>query len=129
MDHPIVRLSNGVTVANFSSPHPFTFEDGTVLPACSEIVTDLGTLDQQEIIYARHEKFNDIHLRFALNENIVKALDDLHKEDIDIILVPFPVLEAIKESSYDLFTHFPKVRVIRVVDRVRKTISCDKFCV
>ena len=29
----ITKLSNGLKVGNFSSPHPFTFEDGSVIPA------------------------------------------------------------------------------------------------
>ena len=31
---PTAILSNGVGVANFSSPHPFNFTDGTVLDRC-----------------------------------------------------------------------------------------------
>ena len=33
MKDKIVKLSNGVKVIN-TSPHPFTFEDGTVVPPC-----------------------------------------------------------------------------------------------
>ena len=33
MKNKIVKLSNGVKVIN-TSPHPFTFEDGTVVPPC-----------------------------------------------------------------------------------------------
>ena len=33
MEDMIIELSNGVKVIN-TSPHPFTFEDGTVVPPC-----------------------------------------------------------------------------------------------
>ena len=32
----ITKLSNGLKVANFSSPHPFTFDDGSVIPAVND---------------------------------------------------------------------------------------------
>ena len=35
MAREIITLSNGKKVANFSSPHPFTFTDGSVIPAVS----------------------------------------------------------------------------------------------
>jgi len=31
---PVITLDNGITIANWSSPHPFTFTTGEVLPAC-----------------------------------------------------------------------------------------------
>lgn len=34
----ITKLSNGLRVANFSSPHPFTFEDGSVIPAVNDLI-------------------------------------------------------------------------------------------
>ena len=36
MAREIITLSNGKKVANFSSPHPFTFTDGSVIPAVSK---------------------------------------------------------------------------------------------
>ena len=33
---PITVLSNGIRVANFSSPHDFEFEDSSILKACSK---------------------------------------------------------------------------------------------
>lgn len=39
-ERPIVELSNGKLVANFSSPHPFTFTDGNILPAKSKIESE-----------------------------------------------------------------------------------------
>ena len=36
MDSKIFTLKNGLRVANFSSPHPFTFTDGTIIPAVED---------------------------------------------------------------------------------------------
>jgi hypothetical protein len=53
------------------------------------------------------------------------------REDIDIVLVPLPVLQALKEKPFkgqDLRKAIGKCRVCRVSDRVSKTIHHDRFC-
>ena len=48
----VVRLSNQLLVGNFSSPHAFTFDDGTVLSAVSD--------------------YNSMRLKVNFNETIVE---------------------------------------------------------
>ena len=44
---PAIVLNNGLTVVNYSSPHPYTFDTGEVLPACDQdLVTKHSLLEQ-----------------------------------------------------------------------------------
>jgi hypothetical protein len=139
-DYPVVKLSNGIVVANFSSPHQFLFEDGSVLEACSPERAKRLMLESQEYIEAA-KKWVDVRLRFLMSEAVDGELLVMDKdEEVDIILVPLPVLTAIKgcmmhdddfrEPYYsDSPNHYTKCRVVRVADRVTKAAYADRFCV
>lgn len=122
---PIVTLSNGVRVANFSSPHSFTFVDGTVLPACSRERAErlmLGALEHEE---PGIKGTTDIVLEWTMSMAVENELVYLEgHRDIDIILVPLPVMTVLKEMGLNT----GKCRVIRTADRVAKTIHIDRFC-
>ena len=34
--HTSINLNNGIRIVNFSSPHPFNFVTGEILPACEK---------------------------------------------------------------------------------------------
>lgn len=122
---PVVRLKNGVRIANFSSPHEFKFDDGTVLPACTPERAKLLMLESEEVARAGG-KWTDIELVFKMSRQVDEAIDILDNDlGVDVILVPFPVLEAIKRDRRPI----GKCRVCRVADRVAKTIFSDKFCI
>lgn len=135
---PVATLKNGISVCNFSSPHSFTFDDGTVLEACSpERCRNLSLL-QEEVVYPNpiYPKLQDINLEFKMSDLVLDALEEL-KNFKGIVLVPFPVMEAIKENGMrndssdqirDEIQYFP-FRVCRVADRVNKTLFSNKFCV
>ena len=142
MNSPTVTLSNGLTVANFSSPHPFNFTTGEVLPACDSEWANEMKLDIEEIEYGMPKSFQvsvwtDVELNISIPPNVAEALHDLnHDDDIDIVLVPFMVLQAMKEylminkvakEPFDIDNN--KCRVIRVADRITKEIYPDKFCI
>jgi hypothetical protein len=127
-EYPVVTLSNGLRVANFSSPHQFLFEDGTVLEACSPERAKRLMLVQHETEVPTGKQWTDIELRFDMSEVVVSALKEPHAdEEVDIVLVPFPVLQVLQHT--ELLGLFYKCRVIRVADRVTKAIHIDKFCV
>lgn len=125
----IVTLSNGKRVANFSSPHDFVFEDGTVLPAVSNEEAERLKVNFEEIDLGD----GDIELRFTLSETVYKEMDKwrvLHEVgDVDIVFCPLPMIVAMREF-YDIFyiknTPF---RAIRMVSRLDKNISISKQCV
>lgn len=122
---PKVSLSNGLRVANFSSPHPFTFEDGSVLEACSAERAKTLMLGSIEVETPNRGGWTDIGLEWELSAAVEDALIELEQDDeVDIVLVPFPVMTALKEAGRDV----GKARVIRVRDRVTKEIHIDRFC-
>lgn len=122
---PIVKLRNGIVVANFSSPHQFTFDDGTVLAACSAERSKFLMLEAVET-EVPNGRWTDIVIRFNMSENVRVALNELcGHPGIDIVLIPFPVMTALKEAGVSI----SKFRVVRVADRVTKVIHSDKFCI
>lgn len=123
---PRVRLNTGRVVANFSSPHPFKFETGEVLDPCSAERAKALMLESQEIEHPRPDGDVDIELSFTLSES-VRAAVELAEQDptIDIVLVPFPVMTALKAAGRGP----GKCRVIRTADRVTKTVCSSKWCV
>ena len=131
---PVVTLSTGVRVANFSSPHSFNFDDGSVLPACSAERSAALSLSTEEVVEkSACGRWNDIRLRFMMSESVFRELKEMSSnESVDIILVPFPVMEAIKvcnSTSRRSNSFLNKARVVRVADRVTKAACHDKFCV
>jgi hypothetical protein len=143
---PVARLASGLVVANFSSPHPFRFTDGTELGACSAERANASKLDADEFETDRG-KWTDVALSFRLNGTILTmlkvAFDAWKAGMVDIVIVPFPVISAMKAypglaSSYlceefgfgfephDGTTH--PFRTIRTADRVAKINFADRFC-
>lgn len=136
--HPSITLKNGLRVANFSSPHPFTFDDGSILPACPEDTVGAGKLVAKENITERYVNgvlVQDVKLDFELSESCKTLLFFLgERNDVDIVLVPLPVLQCIKNLALNYTDSFierwlEKCRVVRVKDRMTKVIFSDKFCV
>ena len=125
-DMTITTLSTGLRVGNFSSPHEFKFTDGSVLPACSEERARLLMLEATEyLVPSGCGRYADIGLTFSMSGEVAAALDAAEQTDVDLVLIPFPVMTAMKQAGRDI----GKCRVCRVADRVNKTIYHDKFCV
>lgn len=122
---PVVTLSNGLRVANFSSPHTFKFVDGTELPACSKeraLHLMLGALEHEE---NGIKGTTDIVIEWTMTVAVQQALEALQaRDDIDLVLVPLPVMTVIKDFEMDI----GKCRVIRVANRISKEIYIDRFC-
>jgi len=121
-----VKLSNGVIVANFSSPHPFLFEDDTTLPGHSPEDARKLALRAEDIFTPRPGgPLVDVDKKFAMSPDLQDELDRLEADPaIDIIIVPFPVLSSIKESGRAI----GKARTIFTTDRITKKCSISKFC-
>ena len=126
MGTPVITLNNGLRIANMSSPHPFTFTTGEVLPECSAEEANRLKLDAVEVEVPGIKGTIDIKLQFKMNKVVEDHLIELNNnEDIDIVLIPFPVLQCLREANWAL----GKFRCIRVADRVTKAIFPDKFCI
>jgi len=128
MDMPIIELANGVKVANFCSPHPFNFTTGETLPACSPERVKALSLKVVEWTgrNPNNPDITDIEISFELTDEVVRALELAQEREVDVVLVPFPLLAAVKEAGS--FPRFSKIRVIRSADRITKAIHPDRFC-
>ena len=145
-----IKLSNDVKVRNFSSPHSFTFTDGTIVPEhtpkMSERFKVIFNEDKDYISssdrfdWERHEvnkserSWVDIKLSFELSKDVIVLLSE-HMNDwvydkFDILIVPLPLLSAYKtiSNNYDRDIKFSPLRTIRMEDRVKKLCSINKFC-
>lgn len=124
---PIVTLSNGIRVANFSSPHDFKFVDGSVLPACTEQRARKMALESREVENENpYAPVTDIKLSWAMSDAVFSELARLKDSDeFDVLLVPLPVMTALKEGD-ELAPG--KCRCIRMADRVNKLSHIDRFC-
>ena len=125
---PKTTLTNGIVVANFSSPHPFSFIDGTVLPACSPERAKILMLEAIET--PSENPYNpfitDIELQWKLSLPVQHELINIFatRGNIDVLLVPLPVMTAMKAAGMKI--HF--ARCIRMGDRITKASCIDKFC-
>jgi hypothetical protein len=132
-DMPIITLSNGLRVANFSSPHPFRFTDGSELPECSPERARVSKLQAHEVETDRG-LWTDIDLEFVMSDECESMLREAWKlwraGEVDIVIVPFPVLNAWKATKrMDVIKpHGHPFRTIRCADRVTKLNHCDRFC-
>lgn len=123
---PVVTLSNGIRIANFSSPHPFIFEDGTILDGCTSDRVELGQLPVTEFESPGIKGTTDVLIDFNLNAECRYMIDLANKqEDVDIILIPFPLMQTLKAIGIKP----AKLRVIRTKDRTTKEICIDRFCI
>jgi len=123
----ITTLSNGKKVANFSSPHPFTFTDGSILPAMDlEISKELSL---KEIETPINDK-GDIEISFEITgmiEGEMHSWEQGYKRlHVDVVFCPLPMIMALKKSGYDLL-HSP-FRTIRMADRITKLSSITYQC-
>jgi hypothetical protein len=138
MPMPIVALKSGLRVANFSSPHPFTFVTGEVLPACSPERAKALMLEVDEVEVKNPKGFTDIRPSFRMSDAVEQELEKLLGcyTDFDVVLVPLPVLQAIRacdvaaggmgSDKWHRMLRF--TRSCRVADRVAKTVYGDRFC-
>jgi len=134
-----IKLDNGIRIANFSSPHSFRFNTGEELPACSAVRAKSLMLKAEECEFTHPKGWTDIALSFRMTVEVWHELQALvAREDIDVLLVPFPVITAMRDHMAS-FAPDPfeaqrndqmraKVRTIRSADRVTKTIYSDRFC-
>ena len=109
---PVITLKGGLKIGNFSSPHPFTFTTGEVLPACSNerakelmlVVNEVETQHPDVLEGDRiYHGWTDIEITFSISEEVLEELGklttDWRDDKFDLLLVPFPVLNAVKQAA------------------------------
>ena len=132
--YPSIKLDSDIRVVNYSSPHPYTFHTGEVLPACSDEVAQETKLEAHHNKTYNDKGWLDVSISYCLSKMQYEELPKLVAfNEIDIILVPYPVLNALKselnwETKWaDLV--WEKIRVCKLHDRVTKVIRSDEFCI
>ena len=133
MKDRIKTLSNGLRVANFSSPHHFEFTDGTELPRVSKRTVDRLSLKVKETVLRsrtlNYTTIQDISVDFTLTPEIRIEMilwQRIYNDNlVDIVIVPLPVLKAIQKEEY--FFNQRVFRCIRLASREDKIIEIDKF--
>jgi hypothetical protein len=104
MAREIITLSNGKKVANFSSPHPFTFTDGSVIPAVSKEESE--RLKVTFIENEHQDESGDINLRFELSTDVkfeMRYWVAMYNVGyVDVVFCPLPMITAIKDSENEL---------------------------
>lgn len=132
MTTTIITLSNGKKVANFSSPHPFKFTDGSMLEQQSN-----DTAEELKVDFIETELGDngDIELDFSLSINVKNAMEHWMNlwvtKQVDVVFCPLPMITAIKQSTW-YGPHWIKespFRSIRIEDRINKLVSISKQCI
>lgn len=139
MKKDIIKLSNGLLVANFSSPHEFKFEDGSILPAHDNEyslkyqITFIETLLSDNTLLAIKDEINDVFLRFELSNDVMELVHYWNNMssvgNVHRVLIPMPMMTALREKMSMGWIRNSPFRVIRVEDRINKLISISKFCI
>lgn len=123
----IITLTNGKRVANFSSPHEFKFEDGSVLKAVINCQAELLKVTFHE----RTADNGDTSLTFSLSDVVLSEVErwlNLYlAKQVDVVFCPLPMITALKESGFNI--KGSPFRSIRVEDRINKLISIYKQCI
>jgi len=121
-------LKIGLRVWNFSSPHGFLFDDGTILGACSpERAKEMSIISEEEVVDA-DKCLQTIKIRFRMNNRVLEELEK-YEDYNGIIILPLPVMNALKEVWPEERILNSPYRTIRRADRVTKTVRSDMFCI
>lgn len=122
---PIVTLSNGLKVANFCDESTMQFSDGNILLAVENDRFEVLSPKHQIIPTAGKKNTIDLHTSYKNDSRIkeeMMALDG--RNDIDIVLVPIPVMEALKEWGYDIAKSKARTKCF---DKITRTLRIDQF--
>jgi hypothetical protein len=136
MEKNVTPLKNGLKVANFSSPHDFEFDDGTILKAVSDEQAQKLKVTFNETESKGPRGITDIELSFGLSTDVYLEINEWQKlynaGVVDVVIIPLPMLTALKTSTVkwtpQMISESP-FRCIRIEDRTNKVISSRKFCV
>lgn len=99
MEHGLIigTLSNGVKVGNFSSPHSFTYVDGTVIPAVEASKSEALSVVKHETLVKETANMKTYQLDVELTPAIEKELDLWMKAweagEVDVVLIPSRVIQ------------------------------------
>jgi len=121
-----ITLTNGKIVGNFSSPHPFTFTDGSILPAQSNEEAERLKVTFNEFLHDN----GDVELDFTLTPAIMHEMTNwmlmFNAGQVHVVFCPLPMITALKSIGYRLKKS--PFRAVRIEDRINKLVSIEKQC-
>lgn len=129
----IITLKNGVKVANFSSPHTFTFEDGCKLEKCDAREAGLFKVQFKEKVVKDIRDIAGVEMDFMLSKPLLSRInmwEQLYNEKkVDIVFCSLPLLTAIKKILDVKELMKMPFRGVRTKDRNKKLILTDRFVI
>ena len=152
-EFPCITLDNGIRIVNFSSFHGYRFVTGEYLDACTKEVADKYKMHGdhlEEMCNSLHDidiNWLDMNIVYTITDDIKEALNGIAKAEddaIDIILVPYIVVDTIKRDMDEALTNvgrsnaevylsraaIARIRTCKKVDvrDISIGIYSDKFC-
>lgn len=138
---PTVEFKTGLKAANFSSPHKFHFDDGSVLGACDRERSEMTMMDTEERVVSKANGTSFIVIRHKLNSKLRHEIFEAAKwamlNGVRIVIVPYPVIRAMAADDDRVIRGLinpdnpVKFATIRLADRAAepKINRHDSFCV
>jgi len=116
------KLTNGAAVLSISG-HGFRFSDGTESEAQEMSIVDFFTLRRQnrKVGEIKGMPLNEVRMALAKNQqDELKRLSEL----VDIVIVPFPVLAAMREQG--IRDEFPNCVAFNATPETQRSAPQDK---
>ena len=133
LEDSVIALKNGTKVANFSSPHIFTFEDGSKLDKCDIRESSLFKVQFREKIVKDVRDIVGIEMDFMLSKALLSRMnmwEQLYNEKkVDIVFCSLPLLTALKKILDVKELMKMPFRGVRTKDRSKKLILTDRFVI
>lgn len=133
LEDSVITLKNGTKVANFSSPHIFTFEDGSKLMKCDIRESSLFKVQFREKVVKDVRDLFGIEMDFMLSKALLSRInmwEQLYNEKkVDIVFCSLPLLTALKKILDVKELMKMPFRGVRTKDRSKKLILVDKFVI
>jgi hypothetical protein len=133
LEQSIKVLKNGTKVANFSSPHPMTFEDGTKIERCDIREAGLFKVHFREKVVKDIRDIVGIEMDFMLSKPLLSRInmwEQLYNEKkVDVVLCSLPLLTALKKILDISELRKMPFRGLRTKDRTKKVLLTDRFVI
>lgn len=133
LEKSITTLKNGTKVANFSSPHIYTFEDGSKLAKCDIREAGLFKVHFREKVVKDIRDIAGIEMDFMLSKALLSRMnmwEQLYNDKkVDVVFCSLPLLTAIKKVIDISELRKMPFRGVRTKDRTKKVILTDRFVI
>ena len=133
LEDSIVTLKNGTKVANFSSPHNMTFEDGTIIDKCDKKEAGLFKVHFREKVVKDIRDLTGVEMDFMLSKPLLSRMnmwEQLYNDKkVDVVICALPLITALKKILDISELRKMPFRGIRTKDRTKKLLLTDRFVI